>query len=139
MKYFNVAGLSPQEIKDNLEAEAYKIEESEYFQPFTEPEMLDLESDYLDTSKEVQKLEDEKKRLLEPIQKSLKEFKELEKDLKRKVTDGGEEKHGRVYLMADRDAGQMVKVNDMGDIIGSRAMTAKERQIFIGEQIRKIS
>lgn len=138
MKYFNTENLSAQEIKDNLEAEAYQIEEGEYFRPFTEEEMMEVESTYVESSKEVQQLEDEKKRLLEPIQEKLKDTKAIEKEFKRKVTDGGENQYGKIYLMIDRDNRQVVRVNERGEIIGNRAMTAKERQLFIMEGIKKI-
>lgn len=139
MKYFNTENLSQKEIIDNLEAEAYQVEEGEYFRPFDESEMINIESMYLDASKTVQKLEDEKKRLLEPIQLSLKLSKEDEKKMKRKVTDGGENVRGKLFNMIDRENKQVVKVDESGNIIGTRAMNAKERQLFINEQIRRIS
>lgn len=138
MKYFNTEQLSQQEIIDNLEAEAYEVEETDYFRPYNETEMMEVEASFLGSSKDVQKLEDEKKRLLEPIQAKLKAAKEDEKLYKRKVTDGGEQRKGKLYLMIDRDNRQIVKVDEEGNICSTRAMTAKERQMMIGESMRKI-
>lgn len=134
----DVERLSKEEILDSLEAEAYEVETGEYFKAFSEDEAVANETKLIDKVKEVDILENEKARLIAPINEKLKPAKQIEKELRKKVTEGGHMVHGKIFLMIDRENRQMIKVNEDGYIIGTRALTPQERQLMINERQIKL-
>lgn len=138
MKYHEFEGMSAREIREQLQNECYDCEEDvRYFRPFDESEMNEIQDLYLEITRKKQKLEDELEKLSAPIKEQLKTTKSEFARLSRSLTDEGEITTGDVYLFIDRENRQMHRVDPDGNLIDSRPLTVKERQLHIQETFKE--
>lgn len=132
MKTKQFEELSPREVIDNLEAENVGVEESyEFLKPYTDEEQQAIETEYLELSKQLEHKEQEKKRLLEPIQADLKKLKNATGILRKSLAQGGEVVNEKVYMFPDYDNKMMGLYDSRGVLVGTRPMNRNERQLHI--------
>lgn len=135
---FEDGNLKPGEILDNLEAENCGVEECHTFvKPFSEAELLQTESDYLEKSKELNSLERELETMSAPLKEKMKPLKKDSKDLIEAINRGGEEVTEKVYCFPDYDSKVMGLYDKRGYLIGTRPMTRSERQLHINSHLNK--
>jgi hypothetical protein len=141
MKTFLFEGkgeLSPREILDNLESDNCGVEECHTFvKPFTEDQMVVVESDYLEKSKELNSLERELEVLSTPLKEKMKPLKKETKDLIESINKGGTEVTEKVYCFPDYDSKVMGLYDSRGYLVGTRPMTRAERQLHINSHLNK--
>lgn len=135
---FEGQDLKPGEIMDNLEAENCGIEECHTFvKPFSEEELIQAESDYLEKSKELNSLERELDTISAPLKEKMKPLKKDSKDLIEAINRGGEEVSERVFCFPDYESKVMGLYDSRGYLIGTRPMTRSERQLHINSHLTK--
>jgi hypothetical protein len=131
-KLFDDPNLTQQQIIDNLEAENCGVEESHTFvKPFTEDELVQAESDYLEKSKSLDVLEKELQQVSAPLKEEMKPLKLETKKLISMINKGGEEVTEKVFCFPDYDNKVMGLYDKRGIHIGTRPMTRAERQLHI--------
>lgn len=124
--------LSKNEIIDNLEAENVGVEESyEFLKPFDDEKLQEIESEYLELSKQLEHKEQEKKRLLTPIQADLKGLKDATSILRKSLAQGGEVVNEKVFMFPDYENKMMGLYDSRGLLVGTRPMNRTERQLHI--------
>lgn len=135
---FEGQDLKPGEILDNLEAENCGIEECHTFvKPFTEEELIQVESDYLEKSKELNSLERELEAISQPLKEKMKPLKKDTKDLIESINKGGVEVTERVFCFPDYENKVMGLYDKRARLIGTRPMTRAERQLHINSHLNK--
>ena len=124
--------LSKNEIIDNLEAENVGVEESyEFLKPFDDEKLQEIESEYLELSKQLEHKEQEKKRLLTPIQADLKGLKDATSILRKSLAQGGEVVNEKVFMFPDYENKMMGLYDSRCLLVGTRPMNRTERQLHI--------
>jgi hypothetical protein len=130
--------LTPAEIIDNLESSNCGVEECHTFvKPFTEDEMVQAESDYLEKSKELNSIEKELDAISAPLRERMKPLKKDSKTLIESINKGGVEVSEKVYCYPDYDSKVMGLYDKRGVLIGTRSMTRAERQLHINSHLTK--
>lgn len=131
-KLFDDPNLTKQQILDNLEGENCGVEESHKFiKPFTEDELVQAESDYLEKNKKLNLLEKELQKVAGPLKEEMKPLQKESKKLIQMINNGGEEVTERVFCFPDYDNKVMGLYDQRGIHIGTRPMTRAERQLHI--------
>lgn len=124
--------LPEQEIIDNLDAENIGTEESyKFLKPYTDDEIDKIQSDYIELSKKLEIKEQEKKALLEPIQADLKSLKDSTGILRKSLAEGGEIVNEQVWMIPDYEEKVVGLYDSRGMLVGTRPMSAKQRQLHI--------
>jgi hypothetical protein len=135
---FEDENLKPSEIIDNLESGNCGVEECHTFvKPFSEDELVQAESEYLEKSKELNSLERELEAISQPLKEKMKPLKKDSKDLIENINRGGLEVTERVYCFPDYDAKVMGLYDQRGYLVGTRPMTRAERQLHINSHLNK--
>lgn len=135
---FDSKELSQGEILDALEGENCGIEECHTFvKPFSEDELVHVESDYLEKSKELNSIEKELDTISGPLKEKMKPLKKETKDLIESINRGGSEVTERVYCFPDYESKVMGLYDGRGYLIGTRPMTRSERQLHINSHLNK--
>ena len=135
---FEGQDLKPGEILDILEAENCGVEECHTFvKPFSEDEMVQTESDYLEKSKELNSLERELDVISAPIKEKMKPLKKETKDLIESINRGGTEVTEKVFCFPDYESKVMGLYDGRGYLVGTRPMTRAERQLHINSHLNK--
>lgn len=131
-RLFAESGLTPEQIEDNVIANAHDVEDGYTFmKPYTEEELQTIKNDYLDRSKRLSRLRKELKKVQEPIKA---EIKPLEKETGRMIenlTKGGEDVTEKIYLYPDYTNQIMQLYDSRGVLINFRQFTMKERQLSL--------
>jgi hypothetical protein len=126
---FEGESLTPRQIADQLETNAYGVEElHDFLKPFTDEEFENVKSVYVDKSKELGLLEDNLIAVTKPIKEKMEP---LKKDIKKTLSNikqGGELVSGKVYTFPDYESKLTYLYNEEGVLVGTRAMTRQERQ-----------
>jgi len=127
---------TPEQAINELENMADFIKEETYEAPLTEEELDDVKTRVTRLNINKQKLEDEKKEFMD---KHNAEMKPLKADLEmmvREARSGHRQTKGKVYYIADQEAGIMKMAVEDGLIIGTRPLKAEERDTTIFHQMR---
>lgn len=127
---------TPGQILVELERIADKIAEEEYEAPLTDEEVDEVKTRVTRLSINKQKLEDEKKQFADKWNAEMKPIKADLDILVREARSGHRVTTGKVFYIADQDAGVMTKVVEDGVIIGTRPLRADERDTTIFHQMR---
>jgi hypothetical protein len=135
---FDSEKLSPKEIIDNLESENCGVEMShEFIKPFSEDELLAIETDHLEKSKELNALENQLRAIATPLKLQIKPLAKETKRLIQLVNQGGEQVTEKVYCFPDMDSKLMGLYDQRGHLVGTRPMTRAERQLHIFGDVTK--
>lgn len=135
---FEDKNLKPGEVLDALEGENCGVEECHTFvKPFSEEEMIQTESHYLEKSKSLNSLERELDAISQPLKEKMKPLKKDTKDLIEAINRGGLEVTEKVYCFPDYDAKVMGLYDCRGYLVGTRPMTRAERQLHINSHLNK--
>ena len=132
-------GLKDQEIIDNLEAENCGVEDGfSYVRPFTDDELSEIESEYIEQSKKLAKLKAKLKEITKPINEEIKPLEKQAKENIEAINRGGEWITDKVYCFPEYNTKVMGLYDDTGTLVGTRPMTRAERQLHINS-FKKIS
>jgi DNA-binding transcriptional MerR regulator len=129
------SGLSLEEIRDNLEAECVRKENSTFIRPMTPDELEAVERDYLEGSKRQQALEAELEAISKPIREQITDHKKLNKELLTTIRSGGTEVTDNVYLIPDYSSETMSIFAEDGKLISARSLFKSERQLSINSHL----
>jgi len=127
--------LPPVERLHRLEANADEIKTGSYFHDFTPEEMEDLKNSNTQNDIELLGLQEERKRLLEPIDRRIKEIKTAKNYTVKNIKEGREERHGKIYLFNDDESGRTYELTEEATVI--REYPNIKRQGSIYQEIRK--
>ena len=131
------AGMSEKEIKDNLQAMAYSIEETTYNRPLN-PDEIDSRKDLL--IKNIFKnseLEAKKKSFIAQIKSEQKLITEESNILRSEIKTGQETKTGVLYYVDDQDSKVMNVYDETGTFIFWRKLRSEEKQPSIFKIVSK--
>lgn len=122
--------LDPVDRIHYLESNAVDILENEvYDRPLSEEEIADEKTGFAKMHMELNRLEQEKKDTVEALSNQIKSLKKDADKSLQKIKTGKEEQRGTLYEIQDFEAMQIGIYNKDGQLVGSRPMTAKERQM----------
>jgi septation ring formation regulator EzrA len=128
--------LSSRDILDNLESDNCGVEECHTFvKRFSENELVKAESDYLESSKQLDALERELEAISSPIKEKMKPLKKTSKDLIQALNKGGLEVTEKVFCFPDYENKIMGLYDQRGYLVGTRPMTRSERQFHINSHL----
>lgn len=129
---FEGESLTPEQIKDNLEAENCGVQELHNFiKPYTEDEQLAVQDQYIEENKELATLRKELEELSEPIKIKIKPLEKSTKKLITNINQGGEMVTEKVYCFPDYDNKMMGLYDSRGMLVSTRPMTRAEKQLHI--------
>lgn len=132
MKTVLFKGLSDREILDNLEAENCGVESShEFLKPFTDEEQEEMENQFIQSSKKLEAKEQEKVKVVTPLNQDIKALKKETTQARRLLAQGGELVTEQVYLFPDYEHKVMGLYDQRGVLVGTRPMSRSERQLHI--------
>lgn len=120
--------MSPQEIKDNLEAVMYGKEEGEYTKNLNEAELGVAKTDLADVSLVIARLEQKKKDFMAELKAELAEPKAQHKVLLETIKHKSIRKEGILWLVDDPENGMMYKFDENGICVDARPMLQSEKQ-----------
>lgn len=133
IKYENKA---PEEVINLLESENCGIDEHyEFVKPYEDDQEQQMQREYIELSKELERAEQKKAELLTPILAELKELKKSTGEIRRNLTRGGELVTEKVYCFPDYDNNVMGLYDSRGALVGMRTMTRSERQLHINSHL----
>jgi hypothetical protein len=128
-KLFDDPKLTEQEIIDNLEAENVGVEECHTFiKSFSEEEQSEIETSYIEGSKELAKLKKELDDVSAPIKEKIKPIEKETRRMIHSINRGGEEVTEKVYCFADYESKVIGLYDRRGILIGTRPMTRTEKK-----------
>lgn len=124
-------GLSPKEIRDNLEGLAYGKEDGVYTKNLTEAELGFAKSKFADVGLAIAKIEDEKKEAMDEFKHQLKEPTAEKKELIEMIKHKSVRKEGVLWLVDDQEKGVMYKFDETGICVDMRPLLPTEKQMRI--------
>lgn len=125
------ASMPKHEIKDNLQAMAYSIEETSYYVPLTQ-EDLDIRREKLtDNFIKFSELDTELKSIAKDFKARQKPLQEENQTLMQCIKMKSEEKEGVLYHVDDQEEGVMNSYDESGALISSRRLRPDEKQSSI--------
>lgn len=122
-------GMSVKDIRDNLEAVAYQIEERSYTKNLTEAEVSEKKDEYSAVGIKLSELEQQKKEANERFKLLEKEPKETAKVLLEAIKYKSEQRYGELFAVDDQESGFMYFFDVTGVCIDARPLTQKEKQL----------
>jgi hypothetical protein len=126
---FEGDNLTPRQIADQLETNAYGVEElHDFLKPFTDDEYETVKSEYVEKSKDLGLLEDKLAAIAKPIKEEMEPLKKALKKTLVNIKQGGELVSGKVFTFPDYESKLTYLYNEQGILVGTRAMTRQERQ-----------
>ena len=120
--------LTPQEVKDNLDAVAYGIEERPYTKNLSAEEIVEKKDAYSQIGLTLSELAREKKEAVERFKLLEKEPKAIASELLDAIKFKSEQKYGKLHLVDDQEAGMMYSFDERGICVDARPLDKKERQ-----------
>lgn len=120
--------LSPEEIKDNLEAIYYGVEERNYTVNLTEEQIAQREKEHSKISIEIADKEDDKKDYVKSLNNQLKDLKSRASHFLKAIRFKSEQRYGKLYLVDDHDHNMMYFFDQEGVCVDARPMTKQEYQ-----------
>lgn len=121
--------MSPKEIKDNLEAIAYGVEERSYTKNLTPEEVIEKKDEYSEIGIHLSEIALEKKEAMDRFKEKLKEPKQQSGILLQAIKFKSEQKFGELHLVDDQDSGMMYSFDLSGVCVDVRPLTKQEKQL----------
>jgi hypothetical protein len=116
------------EVKDNLEAIAYGLEERPYTKNLSPEEVVEKKDQYSQIGLTLSEIAREKKEALDRFKSLEKEPKETAKILLDAIKFKSEQKYGKLFLVDDQDDGMMYSFDDRGVCVDARPLAKNEKQ-----------
>ena len=120
--------MQPSEIKDNLDAIAYGLTEKSYTKNLTEEEIVERKDEYSEIAISLSEIAEQKKEANDRFKSLVKEPKLKASMLLESIKFKSEQKHGKLYLVDDQEAGMMYSFDDFGVCVEARQLDKKEKQ-----------
>ena len=120
-------GRSPNEIKRILEDNADRIEEQEYFVPFTEDQLQAERENFTARSIELAAIDDEFEKIKQEFKLKMKPVINAKMAHLKNLRTKGVLQVGNVYLLANQEEGYMYKYNSDGIMIEKRRLRPDEK------------
>lgn len=118
-----------------LEANADQVKDGHYYRTFSPSEIDDMKEANTNNDLEILALEQQKARLIEPINERLKELKNTKKHTLLKIKEGREEVNGEYYVFNDDVEMKTHHISPSGDVIWEGPYVGYQKTIT--EEIRK--
>lgn len=122
------AAMSAQDIKDNLEAIAWGITEKSYTKNLSAEEVTNKKDVYSQVGLALDEIAERKKAFAEEIKAEETEPKAMAKDLLQAIKFKSEQKHGKLFMVDDQEAGIMYLFDNAGVCVEARQLDKNERQ-----------
>ena len=123
--------MSLKEIKDNLEAVCFGLEERPYTKNLTPEELLKRKEDYSQVGLVLSEIETAQKEAMDRFKEQSKEPKARSKELLDSIKFKSEQKYGTLSLVDDQENGMMYYFDQEGICVDARPLDVKERQLKI--------
>jgi hypothetical protein len=121
--------MSEVDIKDNLEAIAWGVQEKSYTKNLTPEEVAEKKDKYAEIGLTLSDIAREKKEFAERMKEREKEPKAEADVLLQAIKFKSEQKHGELFLIDDQEAGIMYLFDSTGTCVEARQLDKKERQL----------
>jgi hypothetical protein len=112
-------------LKDNCES----TEMFNYSKPYNDEEMVVIKDRYSQNGIEIQKIEEEKKQVIDEFKARLKPLEMEKNELLESVKHKAKLVSETVYLIADQELGNMDYTNSEGTVVYSRKLMPNEKQV----------
>jgi hypothetical protein len=133
---FDEHDLTPKQLLENLEGSNCGVEESHKFiKPFTEEELINTESAYLEDSKKLFQFQKELEATVAPLKEKIDPLKKQTQKQIKLINQGGEEVIEKVYCFPDYESKVMGLYDSRGILVGTRPMSRAERQLHINSHL----
>lgn len=120
--------MQPLEIKDNLEAIAYGIQEKSYTKNLTEDEIVERKDEYSEIAIHLSEIATQKKEAMDRFKELIKEPKTKASMLLESIKFKSEQKHGILFLVDDQEDGLMYSFDNLGVCVEVRPLLKEEKQ-----------
>lgn len=120
--------LSAEEIKQNLEAVAYGLQEKSYTKNLTPEEIVEKKDEYSEVGLILSEIAREKKEAMDRFKAQEKEPKVHAQILLDAIKYKSEQKHGTLFLVDDQKKGMMYFFDDKGVCVDARPLAKDEKQ-----------
>ena len=127
--------LSVEQRQDVLNANADGVENFSYTKKFSEEELTEKKTELTDLTIEISEIEEEKKNVASQFKDRLKPLIERQSELIKDCKYKSELVTEDVYLIADREKDIMEYFNSDGELVHSRRLTDKEKQLTIFSKV----
>jgi hypothetical protein len=106
--------MQQSEIKDNLEAIAYGLQDKSYTKNLTEEEIIERKDEYSEIAISLSEIAVQKKEVMDRFKEMIKEPKSKASILLDSIKFKSEQRHGRLYLVDDQEDGMMYSFDTLG-------------------------
>ena len=120
--------MQPADIKDNLEAIAYGIQEKSYTKNLTEEEIVERKDEYSQIAIRLSEIDTQKKEAMGRFKQLVKEPKTQASMLLESIKFKSEQRHGVLYLVDDQEDGLMYSFDTLGVCVEVRPLLKEEKQ-----------
>lgn len=120
--------MQPADIKDNLEAIAYGIQEKSYTKNLTEEEIVERKDEYSQIAIRLSEIDTQKKEAMDRFKQLVKEPKTQASMLLESIKFKSEQRHGVLYLVDDQEDGLMYSFDTLGVCVEVRPLLKEEKQ-----------
>lgn len=120
--------MQPADIKDNLEAIAYGIQEKSYTKNLTEEEIVEQKDKYSEIAIRLSEIDTQKKEAMDRFKQLVKEPKTQASMLLESIKFKSEQRHGVLYLVDDQEDGLMYSFDTLGVCVEVRPLLKEEKQ-----------
>ena len=120
--------MQPADIKDNLEAIAYGIQEKSYTKNLNEEEIVERKDEYSQIAIRLSEIDTQKKEAMDRFKQLVKEPKTQASMLLESIKFKSEQRHGVLYLVDDQEDGLMYSFDTLGVCVEVRPLLKEEKQ-----------
>ena len=120
--------MQPADIKDNLEAIDYGIQEKSYTKNLTEEEIVERKDQYSEIAIKLSEIATQKKEAMDRFKELIKEPKTKASMLLESIKFKSEQKHGILFLVDDQEDGLMYSFDNLGVCVEVRPLLKEEKQ-----------
>lgn len=128
MKELFHESMSANERETILSQHAHTVEDTYYYLPLSEDELISRKDDFFKNADTVNSLENRLKDISATIKDELKLVKGKNVNLLREIRTGQKEVKGKLYHIANFDTSMMETFTAAGELIGSRRLRPDEKQ-----------
>jgi hypothetical protein len=129
--------LTPEEIRDNLEAQCDSTVEGTYMRSLNPEERKDVELDLSAKTQEISELEAKLKIATNPIKEQIKKAKSDQASLLYLLKEDAEEVEGVLYEFYDHEKRRVGQYDAEGILVNTRPMNIEERQYSLGLKVSR--
>lgn len=122
-------GLSPEEIKEQLENESIRVVSEEYVNPFIGDEEDKTKQRHGENGVRIQRIMDEIDTLTSELKEEKKDLQDQQKEFVKALIEGGFRTSGKLYHIVDHLKKVVEKYNEDGLKVGERPMTEEDNQL----------